>query len=236
MPRGRPPRVDYLRDDFLESIGSAERLFDAVLPLSAVRIGGGHRALHVKQVRRVVELAFMGVCAAWEEFLEQTMMRYMAGAALASGHGPTLRLGRCEGIDHAYQVFAADPQHDPARKYLSWTNPALVVQMAQMYFRDGEPYATAINNFAEELRRAVKLRNRVAHSSQKCIEEFRGVANYYLDPQAVTQGYGVGDLLRSNRRRNFNHLPPVQPGHPARNYFQAHMEMFRTLANAIVPP
>ena len=231
----RPPKVDYLRVDFHRSIASADRLFQDVLPLSAIRTGHGRLALHVKQVRRVIELAFLGVCAAWEEFLEETFVRYLAGAAPAAGGGPTLRLGKCDGIEHAYQVFTANPSHDPTRHFLSWTNPDEVVSMASLYFQGGNPYAPAIGQFIGELRRSVKLRNRIAHSSQKSVEDFRTTANHYLQPAAVTQGYGVGDLLRVQRRRDFTGLPPAAPGH-VRTYFDAHMDMFRVMADQVVPP
>jgi len=70
----RRPKVDHTKAQLMREIGSARVLVDKI---SAVQQQVNPRApagLHPKQVREVVELAFMGLVASWEEFLEQSIV------------------------------------------------------------------------------------------------------------------------------------------------------------------
>lgn len=232
MPR--TPKVAHVRNSFVASIESAERLCDAVKRLGAIHPNTPGPRLHTEHVRRVVELAFLGVTASWEEFLEQTFVRYLAGARSDSGFQPTMRAGQCKSLAHAYQVFSGDPDHKPEKRYLSWTDPNSVVKSAKVFFKAGNPYSNALDLFRDELGRAVKLRNRVAHRSTKAGRQFKVAAEHYHGG-ALHQGYAVGDLLCEEQSRGFGGLPPVAAGDPPRTYFEAHMEMYRVLASKIVP-
>ena len=89
---GRPPKIDHVRDTFTGSIESAEKLWTAVrYPSPDPNTGASRPSLHAKHVRRVVELAFMGVIDAWEEFVTLTLVRYIAGAKCDAGYSPTAR-------------------------------------------------------------------------------------------------------------------------------------------------
>ena len=228
-------KVDQIRDRFKRALDSAIALVDAVSPLAAVKGAGHGRTLHIKHVRQVAELAFMGIVASWEEFLEQSMVRYLAGATSPSSREPVLRLGKCEDLSHSYQILTGKPSFDRTKHYISWIDPNEVIDKASIFFVGGKPYSTAIRPFKSELAHAIKLRNRVAHSSLKCIADFKKTANYYLQPGKVKQGYGLGDLLRQECRRDFTSLPPMPAG-ATRNYFKAHIDMFKILADGIVPP
>ena len=87
---GRPPKVDHVRNGLLSEANSARNLVARVLALPrGVREG----ELHPKHARQIVELAFMGVVSAWDEFLERTLVRYVAGAVTDSGYAPTAYSG-----------------------------------------------------------------------------------------------------------------------------------------------
>jgi hypothetical protein len=232
MPR--EPKVDRVRDEFVKRISAAEKLVVAVRPLAAIRGAGMGRTLHVENVGQIVELAFLGLCAQWETFLEDSIVRYLAGAKPSGGVAPNLRLGRCSDLTHAYQVLSGKPSYDPSSDYMSWTSTRSVIDRAKMFFRGGDPYTSAIDQCRDELRRAFQLRNRIAHSSDKCISDFKTAANYYLAPNTVRQGYRVADLLETTQTKGFTFLSPPTSGSP-RDYFAAHAEMFRQLAQQIVP-
>lgn len=231
---GRAAKVDRVRNDFIKRISAAEKLVLAVRPLAAIKGAGAGTRLHVENVGQIVELAFLGMCAQWETFLEDSMVRYLAGAKPSGGTAPTLRVGRCADLTHAYQVLSGKPSYDPSSDYMAWTNPSTVVDRANVFFRGGEPYSTAINSCRDELKRAVLLRNRIAHSSNKCISDFKTATNYYLAPKTVTQGCRVADLLGLGQTKSFAFLPAIAAGE-SRDYFAAHAEMFRKLAKQIVP-
>jgi hypothetical protein len=234
MPRGAPPKVDHVRDDFIYQIDSAQALVLAVKPLEAIH-PNAPRSLHSKHVRRVEELAFLGVCGAWEEFLERSMVRYMAGAKTSSGFAPTLSLGKCQNIPHAYQVVSGDPDHDPLKHFLTWTNPPAVVKLGRIFFKQGEPFTCAITKRFAPLKLAVRIRNRVAHASEKCKDDFKSAALSLLgraSTDKLGQGYRVGDLLNEP-------VPAAIFGSTTASssatVFQAYMQMYRELAKAIVP-
>lgn len=231
---GRAAKVDRVRNDFLNRISAAEKLVLAVRPLAAVRGAGTGSTLHVENVGQIIELAFLGLCAQWETFLEDSMVRYLAGAKPSGGNAPHLRIGRCSDLTHAYQVLSGKPTYDPSSDYMSWTSPNAVIDRAKVFFKSGEPYASKITQCRDELKRAVLLRNRIAHSSEKCINDFKMAANHYLAPRSVTQGYRVADLLGTPQTKNFAFLAAPAPG-MARDYFLAHADMFRHLAQTIVP-
>lgn len=230
----RPPKVDHVRDEFINAVDSAVKLYDQVQKVGTVHASTKCERLHAQHVRRVIELAFMGTVSSWEEFIEQTMVRYLAGAAPHSGSRPGLKIGAAKTIRHAYQVLTADPDHDPMKNYISWNNPTAVAKRATLYFDGGAPYATPLKRYEANLQDAVKLRNRVAHSSRKCREDFKLVARRFRNdgPNGrLPQGYRVGDLLLEKAVRHF--------GTTARNqgltFFEAYCDLFKAAARDIVP-
>lgn len=231
--QGRPSKADHIRETLLRAITSAEKLFCSVQQVAGIRGTANSPRLHTEHVRRVFELAFMGVAASWEEFLEASMVRYMAGARCNSGYAPSLRIGKCAGIDHAYQVLAARSDHDPSKDYLTWTSPTAVVNRAKLFFDAGRPYADPITNSSRLLTDAAKIRNRVAHASTKCRHDFLAVARFHLGKPIgakLVQGYRVGDLLASNAVSQF---PRAARGRST--VFEAYMNLYRNLAQRIVP-
>ncbi len=208
---------------------------NSVQGLGSVRPRPGQASLHPKHVRRVIELAFLGVTASWEEFLERTLVRYMAGAKCDGGYGPSLRVGPCIGLRHAYQLLSGDPFYEPARRFLVWTDRKGVVDVARVFFERGEPYVGAMNQFSRELDLAGDIRNRIAHVSPKAKRKFRAAALHFLNVQTLTRGYAAGDLLRAVPLRGFASLPTQQTG-TQRIAFSAYMDMYGILANKIAPP
>jgi hypothetical protein len=229
---GRPPRVDHLRDWFLGSIDSAEWLVDAVKPLSAFNPATQQRSLHPKHVYRIVELAFLGLVATWEEFLESTFVRYLAGAQSDNGYKPAARVGYTKNIEHSYQVISGNPAYDVESDFLKFSDAKWTMGQARIYFEAGRPYATYLGSKLDRLSDAAVLRNRVAHSSDKARADFYRVALNFLAPPTgqLTQGFGVGELLMSEAVRHFGQL--AAQNH--QSFFKAFAEMYRTLANSIV--
>lgn len=228
------PAVAHVRDRFLIGTESAQALVLAVRDVAAVRQVPGQPRLHPEQARRVVELAFLGMISAWEEFLERSFVRYLAGATSDSGYQPRLRLSRANSIAHSYHLLSGDPDFDPTRNYAKFSDYRWVVAIAKVYFDHGAPYSQLLHANLDVLSHATKLRNRVAHGSTKTREDFKRSARVHLglqDNAPLQQGYGVGDLLMQRAERLFGqemrdqNLP----------YFMAYALRLRYLARQICP-
>jgi len=228
MARG--PEVTHVRIWFLASIESAKLLCQEVEPLRRVNatLGG----LPSEHVDRIIELSFMGVVADWESFLEQTFVRYMAGAT--DGFRTELRIGRCKDISHAYKVLSAKPDYDPQDHVLSFRSPQKVAALARLFFHEGAPYARPLATHGRLLSLAFDLRDRVAHSSEKSTRRLGNAAEHFSVQGAGalrSRGYRVGHILclRANTRQGFD-------GSPSGTVCGAYMGLFSSLAMEIVPP
>lgn len=228
---GRPPKVDHLRESFLENIESAKNLVNKVKSVSAINPNSSTPRIHVKHAQRVTELAFMGVVASWEDFLEQVLVRYLAGAKTDSGYQPTLRMGSTSGISHSYEVIMGDPKFNPNKNYIGFGAPKDVLDAAKLFLNHGQPFQNAMHPKIENLKHAVKIRNRTAHSSSKCISDFVETAKKMLGKEKLTQSYRPANLLDAKAERGFGQAVKQ------RNitYFEAFMEMYEDMAKSIVP-
>ena len=228
MP-GRPQKVDHLRLNLAADIESARSLATAALQLQAVNQPG---RLHPKHVRRIVELAFLGVVAEWDGFVEQAFVRYLCGAATNTGCAPTLAVGRARNIQHAYAIVSQSATYNPTQQYLRFSDARWTLQKAGFFFAGVTPF-DALRAHLARLQDAVAIRNRVAHNSSKSRADFKGVALAYVNPGGGTlsQGYRAGDLLLTPATRHFGGSP-ITPG---RTYFDAFLDMYDQLALRVVP-
>lgn len=230
MP-GRPAEVDHVKYFFLAELKAAEDLVTKINTLKGGINPNGAPGLHPKYVRQVVELAFMGVVASWEEFLERVLVRYVAGAKTKAGYAPTPKVGRANSINHAYQVLSANPRFDKDKDYLKVNDPKWVINVADFFF--SAHGFSDVKTKSQLLGYATSIRNRVAHSSDKCRADFKATAIDFLHPPngKLTKGYGPGYLLMAKVARNFGPLV-VQA---QKNHFDAYIDLFKQLAAKAVP-
>ena len=116
----------------------------------------------------------MGMIAAWEEFLDRSLVRYVAGATTNCGNSPTAKFGLANNIAHAYELLSQDNKYDPQKNYLNVTDPKWVWTTADFFFKK-HPYS-CLQSKADLLRHGSSIRNRVAHSSEKCRADFKNTA------------------------------------------------------------
>lgn len=227
MP-GRPPEVTHVKNTFLDEISAARNLVVAINAIPAKVSPSASIGLHPKYAQRVVALAFMAVVAAWEEFLECSLVRYLAGAKTASGYKPRPKLGMANNIPHAYKVLSQDANYESTKNYLKVNDPRWVRITADFFF-DTHHY-NCLQAKTDLLEHASRIRNRVAHGSNKCRNEFKKTAIYFMRPanNSLPYGYGPGKLLIDPVQRHF--------GHTGLTHFDAYLTMYEQLANTIVPP
>lgn len=196
MPSG--PSLKSISKSFHQSLDSAVNLYAAVHVFCAWTYEGvNENALHPAQARRVVALSFLAAVASWEEFVEASFVRYLAGATSGSGKRPHLRFGPAASIDDAYAVISGKPGFDPDRSFLSWSVED-TLRRSSLFFGAGDPFKRVLLPAKEALEDAVVIRNRVAHASQKSRSAFGRIARK-LRGSNLRQGFSVGDLLLENK-------------------------------------
>jgi len=226
------PSLGSARRPFVDTILSCSALLHAIGPFTekqntydAIK---GSQPLHPAQARRVVGLSFVIMFSAWEEFVQSAFIRYMAGGVSVTGYAPTLRIGPCKNMVHAGQVLTQKSNFDFSSDYINWSSWEKVVDRANMFFKNGEPFASISGLRRERLKDAFIIRNRVAHLSEKCRAEFVTVAKKHLGVGKLRRGFDVGELLLA---------PPklFRPECERDIYFAAYMDLFMDLAGIIVP-
>lgn len=227
----KPIVIDKVRITLIKEIDAALRLVASVhsLPRSSPH-PNAPAGLHPSHVTQVAELAFMGMVAAWEEFLEHSLVRYVAGAATNTGHNPQAKVGFANSIGEAYSYLSQNPKYDPAKHYLKVTDYKWVIKTADFHF-SSHTYG-CMTPHLKLLEHAVKIRNRVAHASVKCKQEFIDVAKLFKQPQnnVLPQGFTVGKFLFEIAIAEF---PPQYLN--GQTYFSAYANLYKDLANQIVP-
>jgi hypothetical protein len=117
---------------------------------------------------------------------------------------------------------------------MSWTNPSHVIRLVDVFFERGAPFKTALTRETLRLVQAVKIRNRVAHASEKCKTEFRKAANIVRglrDHTPLGRGFRVGELLSETAGPFFGANSPAL----SITIFDAYMRTYKQLAEDIVP-
>lgn len=229
----RTASLNSTRSDFDERIISAANLFavvqkDAEGHWDAIQGGEG---LYPGHARRIAALAFMQMVIAWEELVEATFVRYVAGAPAPSGYRPPMRLGAAKTLSHAYQLISGNPKFDSEKHFLSFDSWATVIETASMFFDHGEPFSRLSQLHRERLHDAKKIRNRVAHFSQKVRLDFVQTAKKHLgipDTAKLKQGYDIGQLLVDESSKGFGKVKK-QP------YFIHYANLFLEMADVICP-
>lgn len=144
---------------------------------------GKYRPILKLRIHSIVELSFLKLFISWEQFLEHAFTRYMCGARTSSRFSPE-RFVQPKTLEHALNIIKQE------RHYVDWTVGSEVIQKAELYFRDGEPFASALGGSLAQLDEMKKIRNRIAHSSKDSEEKFQSLVRQKLgyNPKAMTPG------------------------------------------------
>ena len=121
----------------------------------------------------LTEAAVVRIHVAWERYLEESFLEYLMGSPSVSGkvvitylNGPSM--------DHARRVLVG------TQRYVDWGNPEVVVQLANLYFRKGEPYSQALPLVQSQLLDFRTIRNAAAHQSSTAAAKLEKVALRWL--------------------------------------------------------
>lgn len=165
---------------------------------------------------QIVELAFMKSFLTWEGFLEEAFILYLLGKKSPSGYAP-VRHAIPMNRQHAVELLASDARHT------DWTAAAKVVGRAARFFKGGGPFVNVIRPQTNLLDNLKTIRNALSHESEEAADKFetfvRNELTYF--PPGMTPGTFLATLKP--------HLAPPK------TYLQLYAEIFRSMAEAIVP-
>jgi hypothetical protein len=229
----RRVRIAGIKNELNRVIRSADGIYVAMLPYvdfsyEAIR----ENPVHPLQATKIIELSFMNIISAWEEFVQAVFIRYMIGGTSDSGYAPALRIGKCRNLSHTLELISGKDGFDPSTDYLDWSDWPKVIHRARIFFEHAEPFSFLTDNQKQLLKDSVVIRNRVAHSSNKCKQAFTVLAKRYLGlkgTESLPKGFTVGRLLIADKVRGFN------KEYRSENYYQSFSVMFRKLADLIAP-
>lgn len=186
------PKLQSLLALLHDRVTASEMLADNC-PGFQERRSGTFRNLGRRTVYLIMELAFLRIFLAWEDFLEQSFVRYMCGGMTASGFRPQLYV-HPPSLEHAHDILRGQ------RPFVEWSNGGDVLQRARLFFKNGYPYDPAIAGALEELDDMRILRNGIAHRSTTAIKAFEDLARKLLGHRP--RGLVPGLLLASVHSRS----------------------------------
>jgi hypothetical protein len=111
------------------------------------------------------------------------------------------------------------------RDYAKWETATDVATRAKRFFRDGYPYTAPLQAGQNTLEAARKLRNAVAHRSEKAQATFEAVARNELGG-ALPPGLTVGSFLNTTK-----------PGSaPPESFLEHYLGTIQLVAEQIIRP
>ena len=226
--------------NFLAALDSAMRIYAPLRECCLFNYDNIRETdFHPTVASKMIGLAFLSVVAAWEEYIEEAFLRYMAGTQTDTGYAPVLRLSPCCSLVHARQVLSATFDSQERPRFLPWNDYTWVVSAARVYFRDGEPYSKVANRFRDRLADAQIIRNRVAHTSQKARMQFRKMSNRLAGDHPMSpmnRGFSPGRMLVSQcPEYGFDEAWLASKEHFWGDFFEAYGSMYLDLAATITP-
>jgi hypothetical protein len=192
-----------VRKEFLNAISTADRIYGPVRHNCVWNYESiNESTFHPRVAFKVVGLAFLSVVAAWEEYLENSFLRYMTGAKSESLYSPKMRIGKCKSTTHALQVLTGVIKTNDAARFSRWNDYDWVTARASIFFQKGEPYSLISSRFQQRLKDAQIIRNRVAHSSLKARHQFKRMVNLNVGEHPNSPldfGFSPGKYLVFNK-------------------------------------
>ncbi|GEB16858.1 hypothetical protein GUY44_19965 [Pimelobacter simplex] len=169
-------------DESIRIISATESLWLASAPTSQLR-----RQLTVAQLEALYEAAFLRIFAAWEEYLEASCVRLMAGKGT-----PTYTPLAAPGVTTFRTQQIARAVLFNSRTYLLWHNPRTVINRVSGWL-DSCPIETVVTANQPEIENIAAVRHAIAHGSQDARAKL-GVATAALSGVLHTS---PGHFLRS---------------------------------------
>jgi len=144
---------------------------------------------HISRARRdnMTEMAFLRAFLAWEVFVEESFILYLAGQNAPRGRPPN-RYAFPPNFKTAMEWVVPE-----GRQYAGWTVPSHVSNRAERFFRDGRPFASVLRSNQNVLEETRTIRNAIAHKSMAAKDKFEALVRTKLG--ALPPNTSVGSFL-----------------------------------------
>lgn len=148
-----------LADAFAASCDKAQEFASAV-ELARQRLGipEGGKILAVAKLELAYELAYLRVFTAWEDFLEESFLRYMCGFKARHGQEQLVAGG-----SYCSDLRSAKSTLYQGRQYILWHRPRSVISRAQDYFLSSK-HETVLASMQGRIEHYAAIRHRIAHA------------------------------------------------------------------------
>ncbi|MGB9914699.1 MAG: hypothetical protein ACPLIG_04845 [Candidatus Bathyarchaeales archaeon] len=141
--------------DFKESVQSSLDIANKAIHYKELR-RGKYRSIPKPMLYSINELSFLKLFISWEHFLEQAFIRFMCGAKNSAGLPREIYVNPTS-LEHALSMLKQK------QRYVDWTIVDDVIKRAKLYFKDGEPFSTALGQASAHLTEMKIIRNRIVH-------------------------------------------------------------------------
>lgn len=187
---------------------SMEEARDALDPSQKRALLGPHK------LELGYELAYLRIFIAWEDFLEQSFLRYLCGYSALHGQEQPISGSYCSDLANAKSMLYG------SRSYLLWHNPQKVIQRASRFFHTAK-HETVVASMQMRIEHYAAIRHRIAHAHAR------------LQFDAAT-AFLVGRRIRGARPGRFLRMWAQHSPMPMRWIDSIALEL-RQLAFQIVP-
>ena len=166
MPSVRRKSSAVLRE-FLHELHRLER-FDSDNQKKLSEAGYKAGRLSKRQLHLLTESIFFAAFRSYEGFVRDVFLLCCLGVPTGGKHRVVSYL-QPRNFSHASQLLQS------AMPHLDWTSPDIVLQRAETYLKDGNPFKLPYSTNLEALRDCKRLRNHIAHNSSESMEEYKKV-------------------------------------------------------------
>lgn len=158
MPRSMPALAGRFRavyDAGAKLVAGAEAAKASALADASVR-----RWLHPRRLEILYEVSYLRLFTAWEDFLEQTFLRYLCGYENSNG-----RVALVTGRQYCQNLIDARATVYGQNDYILWHNPRKYVIQRSAHFFSYGPHEAVASSALAPLERMANIRHRIAHDT-----------------------------------------------------------------------
>lgn len=191
MPHMMPALMAHFEQSALRALDLVTKVETARTRLS----GASDRSLlHPERLEFVYEMAFFRLYLAWEEFLEETFVRYLAGYVSANYVPVPVRGVPYSSLSSAWNGYLN------GKKYKLWHDPGIVIARSRGHLV-GAPHEMVINSALADLQHRAAIRHRIAHAQEHARTAF--------DTATIAL---IGRTVKASKAGRFLRLDYVAPG------------------------
>jgi hypothetical protein len=203
-----PRTMAGLDASFFREVNSALKLAISA-ETALVQIGRGsrayHRSMHPTRIEYLYELAFLKMFISWEDFLEQSFLRYMCGHLSARWGKATMKGGKayCPDLKTANGDMLAAMNPKKPWDYIRWGSTKIALDAAKAVLTNSR-HQILISAEKTTLDHFGAIRNRIAHGQLDAITKFEATAMHFAKRRFDGR---AGRFLRDFDRTGGRYMP-----------------------------